>query len=101
HSAGNIERYLTTGITNQWQRVAIPLVNFHVNGSPASLGLLFDSGVSGTVFIDDISMEPDGISTLEGATARALWVWNTDELIDDSDARARFLKSASQWGITD
>ena len=98
-SIGNVNKYLSNGVTQQWQEVVIPLTAAKNINRTLLGGITFDFKVPGdyVVYIDDISFKksrdvhvPENFmlsseevlkkeSTL--IPSRAMWVWSTFEIL--------------------
>jgi hypothetical protein len=92
---GNINSYLESGITKNWQQVLIPLAQEERLNLMQLATLVFDFKDEGkfTIFVDDIAFlndpniphrteESNAIQpTVKIPRPRALWVWETESLL--------------------
>jgi len=100
---GKVSDYLPDGITTQWQEVVVPLKDVWVD--TAKLGGLtfnFTEPGEGTIYIDDIYFKKDAgqavpeskkepfVPHTERHLVRAMWVWETKELLTNETMRDAF-----------
>jgi hypothetical protein len=110
---GSIERFIPSGrIAKEWQRVQIPLDRLPENINKqelASLVLLTRSG-RGRIFIGDIAFstrKDERISsakrdrTYNPSPYRAMWLWETEELLGDDQSQDQLLDFCQKRGITE
>lgn len=98
---GSVADFLPGGVTTEWQEVLVPLKQFNMldHSKIGGMTLDFDSAGSWTVYIDDVAFKTSAeVGTpLTNASkmtdepqrqyARAMWIWSTDELLNDAEAR--------------
>ena len=99
HLAGSIGKYLKFGVTTQWERVVIPLSDFGLNGMPVSFAILFRNHGEQLMWIDDIELS--GTPEIGPALPRskAIWIWNTEELLRNPVSRRNMFAFAREQGI--
>ncbi len=110
---GPVERFLPSGeIKKDWQRVWVPLAELpeNINGQElASLVLLARSGRGG-VLIGDIAFTTRKDVRIPSSTQkkifepspnRAMWLWETKELLGDEQGQDKLLDFCRRKGITE
>jgi hypothetical protein len=99
HLAGSIGKYLKVGVTTQWQRVVIALSDFGLNGMPVSFAILFRDHGEQLMWIDDIELsgKPDIGPAMP--RSKAIWIWNTEELLRNPVSRRNMFAFARDQGI--
>jgi hypothetical protein len=110
---GDVERFLPTGkIQPSWQRAWVPLDKFpeRVNKTElASLVFLANQG-KGRVYIGDVAFAIDRdfpVPELEAkkpyppSPHRAMWLWNTKDLLGNEEEQKRLVVFCGQKGITE
>jgi len=106
--AGTIGKYLIDGVSTEWERVVVPLSDFRLECVPVSLAVLLEKIGREAIFIDDIELsempgfrEPrrSGRTVVASPRAKALWVWNTRELLEAAASRRKFFSFARDNGF--
>ena len=111
--AGRISRYLAGPVTTKWQPVIVPLADFGLpTAQLASLTFNFTVPGSGTVYLDDIHFKRLDLTPVpfsrfslppppRAASPRALWVWETEALLQDLGAQRELLAFCAQYRIAE
>lgn len=118
--AGPASKYLGAPLTTNWQEVVVPVSDFGLDAAKlAGLTLNFTSNGEGVVYVDDVSFRraadtPVSSSVAAGlrpaqtraagtaaATARAMWVWEINELLAESSKRDELLSFCNQQNINE
>jgi hypothetical protein len=99
--AGPVSRYLGAPLSTNWQRVLVPAADARVDASNlASVVFNFTGAGATRVWIDDLALvagphvdPPPRLAEARRAAPpdTVLWVWETDELLRSSEARAHLL----------
>ena len=115
---GKIGQYLPGGITQQWQEVLVPLAGDQGLALEQLGGLTFDFDLPGqhTVYVDNVAFKSarkvprsSGASRVRQSLLptiasrkfdRALWVWTTDQVLDDTLRRDTLFTFCRQQGIS-
>ncbi|NCC50354.1 MAG: hypothetical protein EOM20_03975 [Spartobacteria bacterium] len=100
-AAGTAVRYLGRPLTTNWTEIIVPLEDFRLASTDiCGITFNFTEEGAGTVYIDDIGFKklpdtpvPFSTATPENATPdrainRAMWVWETEPLLDDPQEAA-------------
>lgn len=109
---GTVSKYLPGGITTNWQEVIVPLKDFWVETDKlGGLTFNFSEPGEGTVYIDDIVFKrapdtpvPEAAAgairaPADRTPARAMWVWETKELLADEAARDAFFAFCAEQKV--
>lgn len=99
HLAGSIGKYLRVGVTTRWQRVVVPLSDFRLNRMPVSFAILFKSNGKQLIWIDDIELTGQPAIGSGIQRSKAIWIWNTEELLRDPVSRHNMFTFAREQGV--
>ena len=99
HLAGSIDKYLRVGASSHWQRVVVPLSDFRLSGMPVSFAIIFKTIGEQLIWIDDVELSSQSIIGAEIARSKAIWIWNTEELLRDPVSRHNMFAFAREQGI--
>ena len=112
--AGTVSQYLDGGITKEWKEVIIPYEDFGLeNFQASSLVFNFTEKGHGVVCVDDInfkrnahcnvpfSQQDKSFSQGKRQLVRAMWVWNTEPLLFDTDYREEFFSFCRRYGVNE
>lgn len=106
-TVGPIRDFLPAGVTTSWQQVVVPLAPLPLDlRRLAALSLSFDVAGSYTVYVDDVSLQShpgDTLPLLSGPLprppGRAVWQWDSRQVVADPHARAELLDFLLRDGI--
>ncbi|NKB82307.1 MAG: hypothetical protein GKS05_10555 [Nitrospirales bacterium] len=112
HLVGNLGDFLPKGeITQTWQQVWVPLRAFpHAIDRQYLAGLVFLAYGHGQIFIKDLAFTTEQnvpIPTAQQPTPlirqfrKALWLWETEQVLNNPEERHALLDFCAQQGITD
>jgi hypothetical protein len=111
---GDVAEFLPAGrVDTVWQQAVVPVDRFPSRIERARLAMIvFEATAAGTSSVDlgpvAFSMQPDGLPPLPEPERsaesvrvphKATWVWNTAELLDDSDGQAELLDFLERDGF--
>lgn len=111
---GDVSEFLPEGtVRTRWQRARVPLSGIPARVDPASLASVVFEVVegAGAVYITGLAFLADGAappalpdplrpsSTRPRSPRKATWVWNTSEILDDPQKRARLLDVLTAEGF--
>ena len=120
-TVGDIGEFLDDGVTTEWQEVIVALEGDHglQLDRLGGLTLDFDTPGTSTIFIDNIALTssrtaaaakvrdrapqpPADVASkpsLAAATDRAIWLWSTEKMLDDTTEADAFFHFCQQQGI--
>lgn len=111
---GKVSAYLPGGITTNWQEVVVPLKDFWVETDKLG-GLMFNftEPGEGVVYMDDMVFKKSPATPVPEAAAmapqahtdraliRAMWVWETKDLLRDAAARDAFFAFCAEQNVNE
>jgi len=113
-AVGDVDSFLSRGVTKNWQEVLIPLDGIGPLDRKNMGGVILELTELGeqTVYIDDVSFKtnresatpltsrPNVVRANPGPYPRILWVWSTEKLLARRGATVELLDFCGRWRIT-
>jgi hypothetical protein len=110
--AGRASRYLSGSPEDGWREVVVPVRDFQLPGSRAAVvAWQFAPQTSGVLYIDDIGFKrAPGLQTAFNAAPasssgaarrRAMWLWETTQLLEQTSRQSAALGTLQQARVTD
>ncbi len=110
---GSVGEFLPGGVTTEWKEVLVPLKRFNTLELTKMAGITLDFDAIGkfVVYIDDFCFKTsaqaptpltpasEAVSVANQTHPRAMWVWSTEQLLNDDAARQSLFAFCKQENI--